>query len=135
MDDICIDTHFKLDYNVTDIPEDEESDLLNMCSGVPLWEFKNNNATWVIDEISQSETVQRNVQNSETVNIDTTSTDAQNCQKKNAPNFFPIKDGKNTFIDEMKNINTARKTKSVMNTFDSFVYKTLKYRISTNRET
>jgi hypothetical protein len=70
------------------------------------WEFKNNNATWVIDEISQSETVQRNVQNSETVNIDTTSTDAQNCQKKNAPNFFPIKDGKNTFIDEMKNINT-----------------------------
>ena len=92
LDDICIDTHFKLDYIVTDIPEDEESDLLNMCSGAPMWEFKNNNATQVIDEISQNETVQRNVQNQETVNIDTTSKDAQKCQKKNAPKFVPIND-------------------------------------------
>ena len=39
--------------------------------------------------------------------------------------LFLLKTDKNTFIDEMKNINTAHKTKSVMNTFDSFVYKTL----------
>jgi hypothetical protein len=36
--------------------------------------------------------LQRNVQNQETVNIDTTSKDAQKCQKKNAPKFVPIND-------------------------------------------
>jgi hypothetical protein len=46
--------------------------------------------------------------------------------RRNMPqSLFLLKTDKNTFIDEMKNINTAHKTKSVMNTFDSFVYKTL----------
>ena len=39
--------------------------------------------------------------------------------------LFLLMTEKTTFIDEMKNINTVRKTKSIMNTFDSFVYKTL----------